>query len=86
MEYSYDWLCCRDEQASRLLRSQQNDALDAKYGYERYKLPSTRLGWLINMHPVSVWGGGLFCCMCVSCVCVCVCGGQSGRMLSSILG
>lgn len=30
------------------------DAMDAKFGFERYKDPTERLGWLINMHPVSI--------------------------------
>ena len=31
------------------------DAMDAKFGFERYKDPTERLGWLINMHPVSIF-------------------------------
>ena len=38
--------------ASRCQRSQKNDEIDAKYGFERYSLPTERTGWLINMHPV----------------------------------
>lgn len=38
---------------ARVLRIQSNDALDVKYGFDRYKEPVDRLGWLINMHPVS---------------------------------
>ena len=30
------------------------DAMDTKFGFERYKDPAERLGWLINMHPVSI--------------------------------
>lgn len=38
---------------ARVLRIQSNDTLDVKYGFDRYKEPVDRLGWLINMHPVS---------------------------------
>ena len=38
---------------ARVLRIQSNDTLDVKYGFDRYKDPVDRLGWLINMHPVS---------------------------------
>eukprot|EP00112_Aurelia_sp_Birch-Aquarium-sp1_P000107 Seg1008.10 transcript_id=Seg1008.10/GoldUCD/mRNA.D3Y31 product="DNA polymerase epsilon catalytic subunit A" protein_id=Seg1008.10/GoldUCD/D3Y31 len=30
------------------------DAMDAKFGFERYKDPTERLGWLINMHPGEI--------------------------------
>jgi DNA polymerase epsilon subunit 1 len=43
-----------DLSASRLLRSQKSDAIDAKFGYERHKEPFVRTGWLINMHPNDV--------------------------------
>ena len=46
----------RDDGSSaeaRLLRIQNNEVYDNKYGFERYKEPVDRLGWLINMHPVS---------------------------------
>lgn len=45
-----------DEGASteaRVNRIQSNDVLDVKYGFDRYKDSVDRLGWLINMHPVS---------------------------------
>jgi DNA polymerase epsilon subunit 1 len=42
------------ESDKRLQRSQQNDVIDKKFGFERYKDPKERLGWLINMHPVSI--------------------------------
>jgi len=45
-----------DEGASteaRVNRIHSNDVLDVKYGFDRYKDPVDRLGWLINMHPVS---------------------------------
>ena len=45
----------RDESslAARFARAQRNDAMDAKFGYERYVTPVDRVGWLINIHPVS---------------------------------
>lgn len=42
-----------DSSEKRLQRSQQNDEIDSRFGYERYKDPSEKTGWLINMHPVS---------------------------------
>lgn len=39
---------------ARVLRIQSNDALDVKYGFDRYKEPVDRLGWLINMHPTEI--------------------------------
>ena len=35
------------------MRIQANELIDSKYGFDRYKDPADRLGWLINMHPVS---------------------------------
>ena len=35
------------------MRIQTNEVIDSKYGFERYKEPTERLGWLMNMHPVS---------------------------------
>ena len=45
---------CREDLsvASRYQRAQLNDEVDAKYGFERYSLPTERTGWLINIHPV----------------------------------
>lgn len=46
----------QDESASieaRTLRIQANELIDSKYDFDRYKEPVERLGWLINMHPVS---------------------------------
>ena len=37
----------------RLQRSQMNDEIDVRYGFERHKDGTERIGWLINMHPVS---------------------------------
>ncbi|KAL9963852.1 hypothetical protein ACROYT_G027403 [Oculina patagonica] len=39
---------------ARVLRIQSNDTLDVKYGFDRYKDPVDRLGWLINMHPTEI--------------------------------
>lgn len=38
----------------RVKRAQFSDVIDARFGFERYKDPITRMGWLINMHPVSI--------------------------------
>ena len=38
---------------ARLHRIQANEALDIKYGFERHKDTTQKLGWLINLHPVS---------------------------------
>ena len=38
---------------ARKLRAQKNDAIDLKFGYEHYTTPVDRVGWLINIHPVS---------------------------------
>ena len=53
--HKYSLVCTpREDQsvASRYQRAQLNDEVDAKYGFERYSLPTERTGWLINMHPV----------------------------------
>ncbi len=41
--------------SARNARAHKNDAMDLKFGYDRYVMPKERVGWLINMHPVSVW-------------------------------
>jgi hypothetical protein len=41
-----------DSTEARILRIQTNELVDSKYGFDRYKDPGDRLGWLINMHPV----------------------------------
>ena len=41
-----------DSTEARVLRIQTNELVDSKYGFDRYKDPGDRLGWLINMHPV----------------------------------
>ncbi|CAE1311507.1 POLE [Acanthosepion pharaonis] len=43
-----------DSSEKRLQRSQQNDEIDSRFGYERYKDPSEKTGWLINMHPADI--------------------------------
>ena len=44
----------RREESSekRLQRARLNDEVDQKFGFERYKDPQEKVGWLINMHPV----------------------------------
>ncbi|XP_028400533.1 DNA polymerase epsilon catalytic subunit A-like [Dendronephthya gigantea] len=47
----------QDEASSveaRTLRIETNELIDSKYGFDRYKDPTDRLGWLINMHPTEV--------------------------------
>ncbi|XP_031567678.1 DNA polymerase epsilon catalytic subunit A-like [Actinia tenebrosa] len=39
---------------SRMVRIQTQEAMDIKYGFEKHKESSERLGWLINMHPTEV--------------------------------
>lgn len=36
----------------RLQRALAGDAVDSKFGFDRYKEAKDRTGWLINMHPV----------------------------------
>ena len=38
---------------TRYQRAQRCDEMDKKYGYERHLEPVERMGWLINMHPVT---------------------------------
>ena len=64
-------LCCfrQDESASteaRILRIQANECIDSKYNFDRYKDPVDRLGWLINMHPVSKINKTLFLNFCLN--------------------
>jgi len=51
-------LCCNcsreDSTEKRLQRAVLNDEIDAKFGFERCKEPAKLVGWLINMHPVSL--------------------------------
>ena len=39
--------------ATRYLRVQKNNEIDAKFGFERYQLSVEKMGWLLNMHSVS---------------------------------
>ncbi|XP_033110052.1 DNA polymerase epsilon catalytic subunit A-like isoform X2 [Anneissia japonica] len=43
-----------DSSEARLQRSVINDEIDIKYGFDRYKDPQERVGWLINMHPADI--------------------------------
>lgn len=47
--------CSREDNSlsARTARAHRNDALDLKFGYERYVTPVDKMGWLINIHPVS---------------------------------
>ena len=42
-----------DAPDKRLQKSLENDHMDLKYGFKRYKESTERIGWLINMHSVS---------------------------------
>ena len=42
-----------DSSEKRAERAQINEQIDEKYGFYRHKDPMERVGWLINMHPVS---------------------------------
>lgn len=50
----------------RLQQSLENDAIDAKYGFNRYKDTQEKIGWLLNMHPVSPLACGY--CSTVACI------------------
>ena len=55
-----EYLCYYREEASvsaRYLRAQRCDEIDARFGFSRHVNSDERLGWLINMHPVSDWHG-----------------------------
>ncbi|XP_041470272.1 DNA polymerase epsilon catalytic subunit A-like isoform X2 [Lytechinus variegatus] len=43
-----------DSSEARLQRATINDELDSLYGFDRYKEPAERVGWLINMHPADI--------------------------------
>ncbi|XP_052824360.1 DNA polymerase epsilon catalytic subunit A-like [Octopus bimaculoides] len=43
-----------DTSEKRLQRSIQNDEVDSRFGFVRYKESAERTGWLINMHPADV--------------------------------
>ncbi|KAJ8035463.1 DNA polymerase epsilon catalytic subunit A [Holothuria leucospilota] len=47
----------RSEESSaeaRLQRAVLSDELDLRYGFDRYKDPQERVGWLMNMHPADI--------------------------------
>ena len=46
----------RDDKSTRYQRAQRSDDIDKKYGFSRYTDSVERMGWLINMHPVSSKG------------------------------
>ncbi len=37
----------------RIQRINQNEEIDAKYGFLRHRSPNERIGWLINFQPVK---------------------------------
>ncbi len=43
-----------DSTEKRAERAQKNELIDEKYGFVRHKDPVEKVGWLINMHPVSI--------------------------------
>lgn len=43
-----------DNAEIRVRQSYENDAIDSKFGFNRVKDVSERVGWLLNMHPVSI--------------------------------
>ncbi|XP_077864309.1 DNA polymerase epsilon catalytic subunit A-like [Saccoglossus kowalevskii] len=43
-----------DSSEARLQRSLANDEMDSRFGFDRYKEPIEKLGWLINMHPTEI--------------------------------
>jgi hypothetical protein len=43
-----------DTDEQRLARALKNDELDAKFGFERYKEPKERTGFMLNMQPVGL--------------------------------
>ncbi|XP_048254478.1 DNA polymerase epsilon catalytic subunit A-like isoform X1 [Haliotis rufescens] len=43
-----------DSTEKRLSRATLNDEIDLRFGFDRYKDPQEKTGWLINMHPTDV--------------------------------
>lgn len=43
-----------DSSELRIRQSQENDAIDSKYGFDRIKDHHERTGFLINMHSVNI--------------------------------
>ena len=60
---------------TRYQRAQRCDEMDKKYGYERHLEPVERMGWLINMHPVTTLPSivylGVFLCLLSFCIFQC---------------
>ena len=50
-----------DSTEKRVQRAKLNDEIDQKFGYDRYKDPQERVGWLINMHPVRTNSKVILC-------------------------
>lgn len=42
------------QQSNRYVRALKNDEMDSKFGFERYREHTEKLGFLINMHPADV--------------------------------
>ena len=38
---------------ARFQRAHRNEQMDARFGFAQHREPVEKLGWLINMHPVS---------------------------------
>ena len=52
--YVYIHCTCSDEGVDKRLEAAIiNDEIDLKLGFERYKDPQEKIGWLVNLHPVS---------------------------------
>ncbi|XP_077998858.1 DNA polymerase epsilon catalytic subunit A-like [Glandiceps talaboti] len=43
-----------DSSEARLQRSLASDDMDSRFGFDRYKEPAEKLGWLLNMHPTEI--------------------------------
>ena len=51
--FHFQLFCREDNAEKRLQRSVFADEIDSKMGFDRYKDPEEKAGWLLNMHPVS---------------------------------
>lgn len=57
--FATDLVLRDDTSSNKYQRAQRCEEMDRKFGFERYMDPVERVGWLINMHPVSkAWRGG----------------------------
>ena len=45
----------RNASDHRLQQSLDNDEIDKKFGFNRYKDSESKIGWLLNMHPVIIF-------------------------------